>query len=140
MSVNNGDLARHGDRDTGGRFVRGNSVGLGNPAHKRMRQLRQQFLDCVDDQAVQEVTATLIEMAKGGDTQAMRIFYEWTIGRPPQAVELSGPDGEPLAMGAILAVITEALAEHPDARIKLAAAFHRRGESRDGLPQLGSSD
>lgn len=125
MSVNNDDPAPHGDRDTGGRFVRGNSVGLGNPAHKRMRQLRQQFLDCVDDQAVQEVTATLIEMAKGGDTQAMRIFYEWTIGRPPQAIELSGPDGVPLNMVKVVTTIMAALGNDPESQARVGQALRQ---------------
>lgn len=137
MSVNNGELVPHGDRDIGGRFARGNKVGVGNPAHKRMRQLRQQFLDCVGDDAMSEVTATLVEMAKGGDTQAMRIFYEWTIGRPPQAIELSGPDGEPLSMVQVVTTIMAALGNDPEIQDKVGKALRRLELSHESAPQPG---
>jgi hypothetical protein len=45
-----------------------------------------------------EITAKLAELAEAGDVQAARLWLEYTIVKPIPAVELSGPDGEPLGL------------------------------------------
>jgi hypothetical protein len=50
------------------------------------------------------------------------------LGRPKESVELSGSDGQPLALSTILQVILTALGDDQAARIKVAAAFHMLGK------------
>jgi hypothetical protein len=125
-------------RGAKGLFARGNTFATGNPANRRMRELRQALLDCATPEKVREVEASLHELAVGGDVHAARTWLEFCTGKPPQAVELAGPDGESLDLPSVVSTIMIALGDEPEARIKVAAAFHRLGRSRDGLPQLGS--
>jgi hypothetical protein len=128
-------------RDPRGLFAKGNTIASGNPMNKRMRELRQRFLDCATDADIQDVYASLMESIRSGDTAAAKVLLEYLVGKPVPGIEISGPDGEPLAMGEISAVIREALADYPEAQIQVAAAFHRLGRSRNGgLPELGSSN
>ena len=139
MSETNGNAS---GRDTRGWFTQGNRIAAGNPMNVRMRELRQALLNCATEADIRDLYASLMESARAGDTAATRLLFEYLVGKPVQGIALSGPEGEPLAMGAIIAVVTEALAEHPEARIKVAAAFHQLGRSGDGQPrlaQLGSS-
>jgi hypothetical protein len=133
------DTNEHGNgRDPRGWFAKGNKIAAGNPMNVRMRELRQALLNCATEADIRDLYASLMESARAGDTAATRLLFEYLVGKPVQGIALAGPEGEPLAMGAIVAVMTEALAGHPEARTQVAAAFHRLGSSRDGLPQLGS--
>jgi hypothetical protein len=135
MSETNGSIE---GRDERGWFVKGNQVAAGNPMNVRMRELRRSLLACASEADIKDLYSGLMESARGGDTAAAKVLLEHLCGRPTQGIALSDPDGEPLAMGAVLAVITEALADHPEARLKLGIAFHQLGKSRDELPRLGS--
>jgi hypothetical protein len=114
MSETNGNAS---GRDTRGWFTQGNRIAAGNPMNVRMRELRQALLNCATESDIRDLYASLMESARGGDTAAARALLEYLVGKPVQGIELSGPEGEPLAMGTILAVVTEALAGHPEARI-----------------------
>jgi hypothetical protein len=124
-------------RDPRGWFAKGNRIAAGNPMNVRMRELRQALLNCATEVDIRDLYASLMESARGGDTAAAKVLLEYLCGRPTQGIELSTPDGEPLALAAIIAVATEALAEHPEARTKVAAAFYQLGRSGDELPRLG---
>lgn len=93
MPVSNGS---NGGRDDRGRFTPGNQFGQGNPAARRMHALRQTVLDSLTEDDVRQVTRKLLELALAGDTTAIRLVLEYAVGRPVQAIELSGPDQEPL--------------------------------------------
>ena len=134
MSDQNGNT---NGRDTRGWFAKGNRIAAGNPMNVRMRELRQALLNCATEADIRDLYASLMESARAGDTAAARALLEYLVGKPVQGVELSGPEGEPLAMGAIVAVVMKELADHPEARTKLAAALHQLGRSGDGLPRLG---
>jgi hypothetical protein len=84
----------------------------------------------------------LVEMAIGGDVAAAKVWLDHVVGKPVQAVELSGPDGAALDLPAIVSTIMIALGDDPTARVKVAAAFRRLGEtSRDGgLDRVESGD
>ena len=45
------------------------------------------MLRAVTDDDVREVTLQLIGAAKGGDVQAMRLFFAYVIGKPPEDAE-----------------------------------------------------
>src|SRR5215471_5564046 len=132
-----GEISTNG-RDAKGLFAPGNAIAKGNAGNARMKELRRALIDCVTPEKVREVEASLYKLAIGGDTTAIKIWLDHVVGRPVQAVELAGPDGTALDLPSIVSTIMVALGDEPEARIKVAAAFHRLGRSRDGLAQLGS--
>jgi hypothetical protein len=134
MSETNGS---NNGRDPRGWFAKGNKIAAGNPMNVRMRELRQALLNCATEADIRDLYASLMGSARAGDTAAAKVLLEYLCGRPTQGIELSASDGEPLAMGAIVAVVMKELADHPEARTKLAAAFHQLGRSGDGQPRLG---
>jgi hypothetical protein len=54
-----------------------------------MYKLRRAMLTAVDDAAMERITKKLVELAEGGDLEAIKILFGFTIGRPPQAIELA---------------------------------------------------
>ena len=127
-------------RDSRGLFATGNKIAAGNPMNVRMREFRTKFVNCATDADIEEIFRSLLESVRAGDTAAAKIMLEYLFGKPAQGIEIAGPEGEPLPMGAVLAVVKEVFQDDPEAQIKLAAGFHRLGRSRDGLHQLGSSN
>jgi hypothetical protein len=95
-----------------GRWAPGNRASQGNANNRRMARLRAALLDSATPEDVRDVGAKLAELAKGGDVAAARVYLEHVIGKAPQSVELTGPDGSPLGLdwgrveSAILAALT----------------------------------
>jgi hypothetical protein len=132
-------------RDQGGRFAPGNAIASGNPNSRKMFELRKALLDSdmASPAAVQAVFHRLLKKAlgdpkadddDGGDLAAMRVYLDFTIGRPVQAVELSGPDGEPLGgdLARVRGAILAALEDEPAARFKVARALLALGTGGAG--------
>jgi hypothetical protein len=120
-------------RQLDGRFATGNRISQGNIGNKRMQELRRALLGSTTPEDVQEVGKALLEMAIGGDVAAAKVLLDHVVGKPVQAVELSGPDGVALDLPAIVSTIMIALGDDLTARVKVAAAFRRLGETtRDG--------
>jgi hypothetical protein len=112
-------------RDGAGRFARGNAIARGNPFARRMATLRQALLDSATPDDVQRVGRMLLGLAEAGDVAAAKVWLEYTVGRPPQALELSGPEGEPLSfdLSRLQSVLLGALASYPEAKVAVAAAL-----------------
>jgi hypothetical protein len=124
-------------RSYDGRFAPGNQISQGNLGNKRMKELRRALLDSATPEAVREVGEALQEMARGGDVAAAKVWLDHVIGKPVQAVELSGPDGSALDLSTIVGTIMVALGDMPEARVKVAAAFRRLGEETgSGLDRI----
>jgi hypothetical protein len=122
-------------RDERGLFKAGNTISKGvggNPSVKRMAELKRALVDCGTVEDVQKLYAALLTAALGGDTSAAKLLLDHLVGRPTQSVEVSGIEGEPVRfnMAAFVGVIQTALADHPEAQYKLAAAL--RGANHDG--------
>jgi hypothetical protein len=62
----------NGGRGPGGRFVKGNAGGPGNPHVRKVQQLRSALLRGVTATDVRAVVKKLIELAKAGDVAAAR--------------------------------------------------------------------
>jgi hypothetical protein len=80
-------------RDSQGRFTKGNPGGPGNPYYRRQAQLKRLLLASVTDADVQSVMQVLLGLARGGDLAAIKLFLEYTVGKPTQEVD---PDKEEL--------------------------------------------
>ena len=86
------------DRMTG-YFLPGNQSAkgakrAGNPDIKRLAELKRIFRECVTDDDVRTVVKSLVQAAKDGDVQAIKLFLDRTLGKQPIAIE--SDDGEPL--------------------------------------------
>lgn len=68
-------------RDREGRFLPGTKGGPGNPYAKRIKELRQTLYGTITDQDIREVVLKLIELAKGGDTVAIRELLDRAVGK-----------------------------------------------------------
>jgi hypothetical protein len=119
-------------RHVDGRFTPGNAIGKGNPGNRRQRELRAALIEAATPEKVKAVEESLHELAVGGDVAAAKVWLDHVVGKPVQAVELSGPDGQALDLPAIVSTIMIALGDDPDARVKVAAAFRKLGSSADG--------
>ncbi len=80
-------------RDANGRFASGNPGGPGNPYYRRQAQLKRLLLESVTDADVQAVMQTLVGLARSGDLAAIKLFLEYTVGKPSKEVD---PDKEEL--------------------------------------------
>jgi hypothetical protein len=122
-----------GGRLHDGKFAQGNRFARGNPYLKRVHALRAKLVECATDEDLEKIVKKLSELAAGGDVAAARLWLEHCLGKPTQALELSGLDGAPLGgdLGMLRTVVLAALAKHPEARIEVAAALLRL-RSTDG--------
>lgn len=133
-TVKTGDY-RPPERGPRGHFAPGNKLASGNPNAKRMHELRRQFLEAIADGTIAALAKKLQVAALQGDMDATKLLFDYTLGRPSQAVELTGADGEPLGLniGAVTTIVLNALSgpEHAEARLRIAADLMRLDDARD---------
>jgi hypothetical protein len=135
------DAGRNGaGRQADGRFGASNRFGQGNPHLRRMHVLRSHLLKSVDDESMIEVGKKLVFLAKSGDLDAIKILLAYTIGKPPQSIALTGPDGETLGVDwkAVQDAILAALASFPEARY--AVALRLKGIADDARGDRSAGD
>jgi hypothetical protein len=130
------EVVENGREVMTGRFAPGHSFSKGNPSNKRVAELRRTLLDCATPDRVKEVEQALFKAAVGGDVPAAKVWLEYTIGKPVQAVELSGPDGSSLDLTTVVQTVLVALGDDVSARLKVAQAFRRLGVASAPAPEL----
>jgi hypothetical protein len=79
-----------------GRFGKGNTFAAGNPTLQKIHALRAQLIDAIDPEAMQRIIRKLIGMVEDGDLEAIRLLFNYSIGRPPQMVAITDGDGGPV--------------------------------------------
>ena len=123
-------------RGPGGRFAPGNRLAQGNLVNRRMYYLRARLLSAISPAAIEAAGRQLCAQAEAGDLAAIRVLLDYAVGRPPQAVALSGPDGEPLGTdwGRVQAALTEALAPFAEARVAVALKLRGLVDDRGAEP------
>jgi hypothetical protein len=126
-------------RTRDGRFAPGNKISQGNLGNMRMKELRMSILQAATEQDVQDVIRKMAAMAKDGDVAAARVFLEYTVGKPVQALEVTSPDESAPTIAMVWSVIRTALGDDVGAMVRIAAAFHNMGTESDGLGQLEQS-
>jgi len=116
-----------------GHFQKGNNFSRGNAVARRTRELRQATLDAVSADQVAAVITKLAALAADGDVPAARVFLEHVIGKPTQALEVTGADGQVLGldMDRLLATIQATLAKHPEIKFELAAQLQKLSHADD---------
>jgi hypothetical protein len=83
----------NGQRDSRGRFAKGNPGGPGNPHGRAVARLRSAILSAVSEKDLYDVVAALVSKAKSGDVVAARELLDRIGGKPfasldPLRVEL----------------------------------------------------
>ena len=121
-------------RTQDGRFASGNAISQGNLGNKRMKELRRALLDCATEVKVKAVEESLHELAVGGAVAAAKVWLDHVVGKPLQAVEVSGPDGQALGMEVVMTAVLAALAPYPEARLAVAARLKGVGRGHDAGP------
>lgn len=86
------------DRLSNGWFAKGNKISIGNVAHQKMHALRTAALKAETPERVAAVLDAMHQEALNGDSAAAKVYLDHTVGRPAQAVQISGPDGAPLGV------------------------------------------
>jgi hypothetical protein len=130
-----GDTVHNGSDGRGerGRFAVGNRIAKGNTVNRQMMEIRKSLLESklANPEVVHTVFNELVRKALGDggesppDLAAMKLYFELIVGKTPLAVELSGPDGEPIGgdLARVRVAILAALADEPSARFKVARAL-----------------
>jgi hypothetical protein len=121
-------------RHVDGRFTPGNAIGKGNPGNRRQRELRAALIEAATPEKVKAVEEALYELAVGGDVAAAKVWLDHVVGKPVQAVELAGPDGQALGMEVVMTAVLAALAPYPEARLAVAARLKGVGRGHDAGP------
>src|SRR5262245_53227366 len=141
MSAKPSTNGANGTRDSRGRFLPGHPGGPGNPFVKRVCELRSLLLGAVTDADMKAVVKRLIAEARKGEPWAVKELLDRLLGKPPQAMELSGPDGEALGgltMPVLTSAILDALRNHPEARQSVARKLVELTSERPDGPGDGA--
>lgn len=93
------------DRDSRGRFAKGNSGGPGNPFGRQVATLRKVLLSCVSEEDMAAIGNKLVEMAKNGNIQAIKLLFSYTLGKPTEGVQPDRVDMEEWELFKLLAEI-----------------------------------
>ena len=69
-------------REANGRFAKGNKGGPGNPFARQVAALRQTLLNRATTKDFEEIADELIKKAKTGDVAAIKLLFQYTLGKP----------------------------------------------------------
>lgn len=81
-------------RDGRGRFLPGNAGGPGNPFGRQVAELRKAMLGAISKEVIAELTQKAIDMARTGDAAAMKLVFQYGLGRPAEPVNPDRVDVE----------------------------------------------
>jgi hypothetical protein len=73
-------------RDSKGRFAPGNSGGPGNPFARQTAQLRAALIQRVTKEDMERIADDLVFMATNGNLAAIKLLFQYVIGKPAAAV------------------------------------------------------
>lgn len=90
------------NRDANGRFLPGHTPSNNGKGGRKSRKKEEQYLarmvKVVTLKDWEEITLTAIARAKAGDSTARKWLSDYLLGPPPQRLEHSGPEGEPIKL------------------------------------------
>src|SRR5262245_9298042 len=77
--------ASNKDRDSHGRFAKGNRAGVGNPFARQVAAFRAAILQATTHEDIKAITKKLIEMARNGNLGAAKLLLAYTCGKVDEA-------------------------------------------------------
>jgi hypothetical protein len=139
-------------RDVHGRFTTGNLGGPGNPFARKCAALRKALLDAVSEDDIMDTVRVLVLMAKTGDKAAVKLLWQYAIGKPAPVKDPDRMDIEEWRWLQDMRVPAQQLEETPQsipacfashfAQVAWAckAEDHLRQHVRDGLRKMDERD
>src|SRR5260370_3516385 len=74
-------------RDARGRFAKGNVGGPGNPFARKVAELRTALIDTVTAEDMRFIAEQLVVIARLGDLAAIKLLFQYVLGKPAAAVD-----------------------------------------------------
>jgi hypothetical protein len=74
-------------RAADGRFAKGNQFGPGNPFARQCAAFRAALMEAVTEQDIKDIAVKLRDDAKAGDKAAIKLLFQYVIGKPQPAVD-----------------------------------------------------
>jgi hypothetical protein len=74
-------------RDARGRFAKGNKGGPGNPFARKVAELRAALVNFVTEDDMKHLCFVLKMRAEGGDMVAMKLLFQYVLGKPGATVD-----------------------------------------------------
>jgi hypothetical protein len=74
-------------RAANGKFAPGNKFGPGNPFARKCAAFRAALMEAVSEQDIHEIAVKLRDDAKAGDKAAVKLLFQYVIGKPQPAVD-----------------------------------------------------
>jgi hypothetical protein len=74
-------------RDARGRFIPGNKGGPGNPFARKVAELRKALVNFVTEDDMKHIAFVLKERAMGGDLAAIKLLFQYVLGKPNESVD-----------------------------------------------------
>jgi hypothetical protein len=74
-------------REANGTFAAGNQFGRGNPFARKVAAFRAALMEAVTEQDIKDIAARLRDDAKAGDKAAVKLLFQYVIGKPQPAVD-----------------------------------------------------
>jgi hypothetical protein len=72
-------------RDAQGRFAKGNRLSTGNPHARHCARMLEMFRNAITDDEMFQLCRLLFEKARGGDLGALKMIWQYKIGKPTAA-------------------------------------------------------
>ena len=107
------------DRESNGRFAKGNRGGSGNPFARQVAAFRTCLINCVTQDDFKAVVFKLVERAQNGNLQAIKLLFAYLLGTPKPVVEPDELDLHDMHLAHQAALAAEVLQEA--VRVKPAA-------------------
>ena len=74
-------------RQANGQFAKGNQFGPGNPFARKCAAFRAALMETVTEQDIKDIAVQLRDDAKAGDKAAIKLLFQYVIGKPQPAVD-----------------------------------------------------
>ena len=98
-------------RESNGRYVKGNRGGPGNPFARQVAAFRVCLINCVTQDDFKAIVYRLVERAKCGNLQAIKLLFSYMLGTPKPVVEPDELDLNEMHLAHQAALAAEALQE-----------------------------
>jgi hypothetical protein len=75
------------DRQSNGRFAKGNRGGPGNPFARQVAAFRACLINSVTEEDMEVIADKLVDWARDGNLQAIKLLFSYLLGTPKPVVE-----------------------------------------------------